>query len=73
MAGWDHVHNLMVELGDLMDLPQVSGYSDENAWHLVTEAGSIEVDYDDGGDRVLLTMPIGMPNSRHLKRSTKIS
>jgi hypothetical protein len=34
MAGWDHVHNLMVELGDLMDLPQVSEYSDENAWHL---------------------------------------
>jgi hypothetical protein len=67
MAGWDHVHNLMVELGDLMDLPQVSEYSDENAWHLVTEAGSIEVDYDDGGDRILLTMPIGMPDSSALE------
>jgi hypothetical protein len=54
MAGWDHIHNLMVELGDLMDLAQISEYADQSVWHLVTEAGSIEVDYDDAGDRVLL-------------------
>ena len=62
MAGWDHVHNLMVELGETMELPQVSEYAGENVWHLVTDAGSIEVDYDDAGDRILLTMPVGAPD-----------
>jgi hypothetical protein len=67
MAGWDHVHNLMVELGDLMDLPQVSEYADQSVWHLVTKAGSIEVDYDDVGDRILLSMPIGVPDGSKLE------
>lgn len=61
MPSFEHIHDLMVEVGDLMDLPQVSEYAAERSWHLVTRAGSVAVDYDEPSDRVLLTAPVGTP------------
>ena len=59
MAGWDHVHNLMVDVGDALDLEQVSEFAAENAWHLVTRCGSVEVDYVDANGRLFLTAAAG--------------
>lgn len=61
MSSFDHVHNLMVAIGDLMDLPQVTEYTEQSAWLLVTEAGPVVVDYEGGTDRLLLTSGIGTP------------
>lgn len=61
MAGWEHVHNLMIEAGEAMDLEQVSEFAAENAWHLITRCGSVEVDYFDADDRLLLTAVAGAP------------
>jgi hypothetical protein len=63
MASWDHVHNLMVEVGECLNLAQVSEFAAEDTWHLVTRSGSVEVDFDAAGDRVVLTSLVGIPNA----------
>lgn len=62
MPSFEHIHNLMVEVGELMDLPQVSEFAEQRSWLLVTEGGPVAVDYDEAADRVLLTAPAGTPS-----------
>jgi hypothetical protein len=56
MSSWQAVHDLIARVGPALDLQQVIEFTEDRSWHLVFDASTtIDVDYDEGGDRLMLT------------------
>lgn len=63
MSGWQ-VHDLMVAVGDLLDLPQVTELPDDDHWRLVTAGGdTVLVDYDRDTGLLYLATMLGRPHA----------
>jgi hypothetical protein len=63
MTDFSHAHDLMLQVGDMLDLPQVTEFAENNSWLLVTKdniAVSVELDSDNG--RLMLTATVGAPS-----------
>lgn len=56
MNSKESVHQLMREIGPLLDLREVSAFEERDAWLVAFEAGPVfEIDYDAGLNRVVIT------------------
>ena len=63
MSSWEQVHDLMVALGDLLDLPQVTELPDDDHWRLVTRDGNpLLADYDRDADCLYIATMLGRPH-----------
>lgn len=62
MAGWDHIHNLMAEIGEQLDADQVTEFPDEGFWYVaLDDDAEVGVHYDEALDRIVLTHGLGRP------------
>ena len=60
MSSMQAIHELMAQAGPILDLLQVTEYADDRAWTLVfAEDSRVDVEYDETGDRLVLTSEIG--------------
>jgi hypothetical protein len=56
MSSWQTVHELIAQVGPVLDLRQVTEFAEDRTWCLVFDASTgIDVDYDERGDRLVLT------------------
>jgi hypothetical protein len=56
MSSWQAVHDLMAQVGPVLELQQVTEFAEDRTWCLVfDESTGIDVDYDERGDRLVLT------------------
>jgi hypothetical protein len=63
MTDFSHAHDLMAQVGDMLDLPQVTEFAERQSWLLVTKdnvAVSVELDGDNG--RLVLAASAGPPS-----------
>jgi hypothetical protein len=63
MTDFSQAHDLMVQVGDMLDLPQVTEFAERQSWLLVTKdnvAVSVELDGDNG--RLVLAANAGAPS-----------
>jgi Tir chaperone protein (CesT) family len=63
MTDFARAHDLMVQVGEMLDLPQVTEFAERQSWLLVTKNNtsvSIELDGDSG--RLVLTASAGSPS-----------
>jgi hypothetical protein len=55
MAGFEQAHELMVAVGDLLDLAEVIEFESQARWELTTADGrTVDVAYDETTDRLVL-------------------
>jgi hypothetical protein len=56
MSSWQAVHDLIAQVGPVLDLQQVTEFAEDQAWCLVFDTSTrVDVDYDEHGDRLVLT------------------
>jgi hypothetical protein len=64
MAGFEQAHELMVAVGDLLDLAEVIEFESQARWELTTADGrTVDVAYDETTDRLVLETVVGLPAS----------
>jgi hypothetical protein len=57
---FEQVEKLLVEVGELLDLPQITAAEEEPSWHLLTRAGEVvHVDFEQETSRLYLSVGIG--------------
>ena len=62
MSSKEHVHNLMAEIGPLLELMQITESAEGNSWLLVVdEETAIDLDYNEMRNRVILAGEVGLP------------
>lgn len=60
MSSQQAVHDLIVLVGPTLDLAQVTEFEEDAAWRLVfDESIWVDLEYDDEGDRLILTGMVG--------------
>jgi len=56
----EQVEKLLVEVGELLDLPQITAAEEEPSWHLLTRDGEVvHVDFEQETSRLYLSVGIG--------------
>jgi hypothetical protein len=64
IAGFEQAHELMVAVGDLLDLPEVIEFESQTRWEVTTADGQIvDVTYDEATDKLVLESVVGQPAS----------
>jgi Tir chaperone protein (CesT) family len=65
-VSWERVHDLMTEVGALMDLPQVTELPPEHDYWRVVAADEtgIDVDLDRATGRIVLSTALGQPRAQ---------
>jgi hypothetical protein len=56
----EQVEKLLVEMGELLELPQITAAEEEPSWHLLTRDGEVvHVDFEQETSRLYLSVGIG--------------
>src|SRR5262245_57651124 len=56
----EQIEKLLVEVGELLDLPQITAAEEEPSWHLLTRDGEVvHVDFEQETSRLYLSVGIG--------------
>jgi hypothetical protein len=64
------VHELMLQVGPVLDLEQVTEFAEDHAWRLVFDAATaIDIEYDSYADRLVLTADVA-PVELHAREKT---
>jgi hypothetical protein len=62
MTGKEQVHDLMSGIGPLLELLEVTEFDEENVWTLVVDEETVVfADYQDEGERLVLSTEVGAP------------
>ena len=60
MSSQQAIHDLMGQIGPVLDLAQVTSFPDDACWRAVFDGGSwIDLEYDAAADRVVFTGNVG--------------
>ena len=56
----EQIEKLLVEVGELLDLPQITAAEEEPSWHLLTRDGDVvNIDFEPETSRLYLSIGIG--------------
>lgn len=56
MPSQQAIHDLMAQIGPVLDLAKVTEFSEEASWHLAFDADiGMDIEYDPDGERVMIT------------------
>jgi len=56
----EQIEKLLVEVGELLDLPQITAAEEEPSWHLLTRDGEVvHIDFEQETSRLYLSVGIG--------------
>ncbi|MBS1196605.1 MAG: type secretion chaperone, CesT family [Proteobacteria bacterium] len=70
MSSQRAIHELMAQVGPVLDLDRVTEFAEDQTWHLVfDESTSVDVEYDDDGNRLMLTGDVGAVPSQSREKA----
>lgn len=59
MSSQQTIHNLMMQLGPVFKLHQVTEFAEDLSWHIVIdESTRMDIEFDEKGDRLILTADV---------------
>jgi len=70
MSSQEAIHDLIAQIGPILDLAQVTVFPEDSCWRAVFDAATwIDVEYEAAGDRLVLTGTVGPVEESARQRS----
>lgn len=70
MSSQQAIHDLIAQIGPILDLAQVTAFPEDACWRAVFDAATwIDVEYEAAGDRLVLTATVGPVEESARQRS----